>query len=131
MKHGSRNVHWMLYVGVGMIAALALWVTGSSIIAWGINKYNDIVYGYPRYFQTDAAVGHNGDSNAHKSHFIALNLHGRVIIIKLPAGDPTKSIDYIVPDLISSGDEHLPMTLTFREVQNDGKTHVIIHIQIS
>jgi hypothetical protein len=130
MKRGSRNVHWMVYVGVGMIAALALWVTGSSIIAWGINKYNDIVYGYPRYFQTDAVVGHNGDSKAHPSHFIALNLHGQVIIIELPAGDPTKSIDYIGPDLIASGDDQIPITLTFGEVNNDGKkTDMIIHIQ--
>ncbi len=129
MKHGSRNVHWMLYVGVGMIAALALWVTGSSIIAWGINKYNDIVYGYPRYFQTDAVVHHNGDSQAHPSHFIALNLHGQVIIIELPAGDPTKSIDYIGPDLIASGDDQIPITLTFGEVNKDGKTDMIIHIQ--
>ncbi len=60
---------------------------------------------------------------------IALNLHGQVIIIELPAGDPTKSIDYIGPDLIASGDDQIPITLTFGEVNNDGKKDMIIHIQ--
>ena len=129
VKRESKNIHWMVYVGVGMIAALALWVTGSSILAWGINKYNDLVYGYPRLYQTDAVVHHNGDSEAHPSHFMALNLHGQVIIIELPAGDPTKSIDYIGPDLIASGDDRVPITLSFGEVNNDKKIDMIIHIQ--
>lgn len=124
-----RNVHWMLYVGVGMIAALALWVIASSLLAWGTAKYNDIVYGNPRTFQTDVVVGHNGDSQAHPSHFIALNLHGQVIVIELPAGDPTKSIDYIGPDLIATGDELIPVTLSFSDVNKDGKPDMIIHIQ--
>jgi hypothetical protein len=128
-KRESRNVHWMLYVGIGMIAALALWVTASSLLAWGTNKYNDIVYGYPRTSQKDAVVGHNGDSPAHPSHFIALNFHGQVIVIELPAGDPTKSIDYIGPDLIATGDDQIPVTLTFGDVNKDGKMDMIIHIQ--
>ncbi len=125
----QKKVHWMLYVGVGMIAALALWVTAATLLAWGANKYNDIVYGNPRMYQTDFVVGHNNDSPAHPSHFIALNLHGQVIIIELPAGDPTKSIDYIGPDLIAAGDELIPIKLTFSHVNNDKKWDMIVHIQ--
>ncbi len=124
-----KKIHWLVYVGVGMIAALALWVTASTLLAWGSNKYNDIVYGNPRTFQTDAVVGHNNDSNLHPSHFIALNLHGQVIIIELPAGDPTKSIDYIGPSLIAVGDEKIPITLTFGQVNGDKKVDMIVHIQ--
>ena len=125
----QRKVHWLLYVGVGMIAALAMWVTASSLLAWGTTKYNDIIYGNPRIYQTDEVVSHNGDSPAHPSHFMALNLHGQVIIIELPAGDPTKSIDYIGPDLIAAGDEQIPVTLTFGQVNNDKKLDMIVHIQ--
>ena len=128
-KAAPRKVHWLLYVGVGMIAALALWVTASSLLAWGTEKYNDIVYGNPRIFQTDAVVGHNHDSLVHPSHFIALNLHGQVIIVELPAGDPTKSIDYIGPALIAVGDEKIPITLTFAELNGDKKVDMIVHIQ--
>jgi len=124
-----KKVHWLLYVGVGMIAALALWVTASTLLAWGTEKYNDIIYGNPRIFQTDAVVGHNHDSATHPSHFIALNLHGQVIIVELPAGDPTKSIDYIGPELIAVGDEKIPITLTFSEINNDHKVDMIVHIQ--
>src|SRR5258708_24044952 len=120
-KRGSRNVHWMLYVGIGMIAALALWVTASSLLAWGTSKYNDVVYGYPRTFQKDAVVGHNGDSPAHPSHFVALNLHGQVIVIELPAGDPTKSLDYIGPHLIRTSDVQTPDTLTFSALNKTWK----------
>ena len=124
-----RNVHWMLYVGVGMIAALALWVLGSSLLAWGSAKYNDIAYGYPRTFQTDAVVGHGGDNKTQPSHFVALNLHGQVIIVELMAGNPAKSINYTGPDLFESGGDLIPVTLEFRDVTGDSKVDMLIHIQ--
>jgi hypothetical protein len=127
--HEGRNVHWMLYVGVGMIAALALWVLGSSLLAWGSAKYNDIAYGYPRTYQTDAVVGHGGDSKTQPSHFVALNLHGQVIIVELMAGNPAKSINYTGPDLFESGGDLIPVTLEFRDVTGDGKLDMLIHIQ--
>jgi hypothetical protein len=127
--HAGRNVHWMLYVGVGMIAALALWVLGSSLLAWGSAKYNDIVYGYPRTFQTDAVVGQGGDSKSQPSHFIAVNLHGQVIIIELMAGNPAKSISYTGPDLFESGGDRIPVTLQFCDVTGNGKPDMLVHIQ--
>lgn len=128
-KREQKKIHWLLYVGVGMIAALALWVTASTLLAWGTQKYNDLMYGNPRTFQTDYVVGHNKDSVAHPSHFIALNLHGQVIIVELPAGDPTKSIDYIGPSLIAVGDEKIPITLSFAHLNNDKNVDMIVHIQ--
>ncbi len=112
-----------------MLAALALWATASSLLAWGTGKYDDFVYGNPRFYQTDAVVGHNGDSKEHQSHFIALNLHGQVLVIELPAGDPTKSIDYIGPALVAAGDELIPITLTFSDVNKNGKPDMFIHIE--
>lgn len=124
----NRSMHWLLYVGVGMIAALALWLILSSALAWGVGKYNDIVYGYPRYFQTDAVVGHN-DSPARPSHFIAMNLRGQVIVIELPGGSPTKSYVYVGPTMIANGDDLIPITLTFSDVHRNGKPDMFIHIQ--
>src|SRR5260370_2292241 len=95
----GQSMHWLLYVGVGMIAALALWAPFSPLLAWATGKYNNIVYRYPRFYQTDAVVGHN-DSPAHPSHFVAMNLHGQVIVIELPGGNPTRSFDYVGPSMI-------------------------------
>jgi len=124
----GRSLHWLVYVGVGMVAALALWVSFSTILAWGTNKYDDLVYGYPRFFQTDAVVGHS-DSAQHPSHFTALNLHGQVIVFELPGGNPSKSYEYIGPDLVANGDDLIPITLTFSDVNHNGKLDMIIHIE--
>ncbi len=128
-KQERRNIHWLFYVGLGMLASLTLWALGATALAWGTNEYNNVVYGYPRTYQTDAVVGHNNDSRNNPSHFIAINLHGQIVIIELPAGDPTKSIDYILSDqLTGSGDDLYPVTLTFSDFNHDGKVDMLVHI---
>lgn len=122
-----KNVHWLLYVGLGMLAALALWALSTSALAWGTNQYNTILYGYPRTFQTNAVVGHN-DSPASPSHFIAVNLKGQIIIFELPGGDPSKSTDYIGPDLIGPQDDLLPVTLAFQDVNHDQAPDMVVHV---
>jgi len=112
-----------------MVAALALWVVGSSLVAWGSARFNDIAYGNPRTFQTDAVVGHGGDSPQHPSHFIALNLNGQVIIIELRAGNPANSINYTGPHFYETGGNLIPVTLEFRDVNHDGKPDMLIHFQ--
>jgi hypothetical protein len=126
-RHTRKNVHWLLYVGLGMLAALALWALGAAALNWGTNEYNTIVYGYPRTFQTNAVVGHN-DSAANPSHFIAVNLHGQIIIFELPAGDPSKSTDYIGPDLVGPQDDLLPVTLSFQDMNHDGAADMVVHV---
>lgn len=128
-----RNVHWLLPVGVGMVAMLLLWVLGSTVLAWGINRYDDLKYGYPRTYQTDAVVGHGGDNAQHPSHFIAVNLHGQAIIIEFPAGNPQHAESYVVPYYIreqggGQGGDMTPVTVEFRDVTGDKKPDMIIHI---
>ena len=40
--HAHRDVHWLLPLGVGMVAMLLLWVVGSSVLAWGLDRYDDL-----------------------------------------------------------------------------------------
>jgi hypothetical protein len=112
---------------MGMLIALALWVLAGNVLSWGTNQYNTVVYGYPRTYQTDAVVGHH-DSTTTPSHFIAINLHGQIIVIEIPGGDPSKAIDYTGPDLIGPGEDLLPVTLTFSDQDHDGKVDMIIHV---
>lgn len=124
----KKNVHWLLPLGVGMLAMLALWLIGSSALAWGKARYDDIRYGNPRTYQTDAVVGH-GDSEAHPSHFMAINLNRQAIIIEFKGGDPAKSVSYVAPVYIAGdGGDLAPVTVDFKDVNGDNKPDMIIHI---
>src|SRR5579859_1044558 len=48
----SGKVHWLLPLGIGMIAMLVLWVAGSLFLAWSLARYDDFRYGNPRTYQT-------------------------------------------------------------------------------
>jgi hypothetical protein len=114
-----------------MLGALVLWMVGSSALAWGIQRYDDLRYGSPRTFQMDAVVGHNHDSPQHPSHFIAVNLNRQAVIVEFMAGDPSKAVTYVAPVYIAnSGGESAPVTLEFRDVTGDGKPDMIVHVHL-
>ena len=85
-RRGCLGWHPLLSLGLAMalcavFVALFLFVPS----AWQ-RHLDDVTYGYPRTYQTDAAVGH-GDRAHPLSHFIAINLHGVIEVIEIP-GDP-------------------------------------------
>src|SRR6266566_342429 len=112
--------HWLLFLGVGMLAMLALWVGGSMLLTWWQVTQDDWHYGRPRTFQMDAVVGYN-DSAASPSHFIAINLNRRVEVIECPGGDCSHAVIYLGPTLFGDGEDVTPVTLTFQDVNSDGK----------
>lgn len=126
----KRNIHWLFYVGVGMIAMLVLWMAGSTALAWGREVHDNLTYGYPRTYQTDAVVGHN-DSQQKPSHFIAMNLNRQAVVIEFMGGDPGKAVTYVAPVYIAgNGGDLAPVTLEFRDVTGDGKPDMVIHIHL-
>lgn len=129
----NKTVHWLLPVGIGMVAMLVLWVLGSSILAWSLQRYNDLRYGNPRTYQVNAVVGHN-DSKAHPSHFIALNWNHQAVVVEFMGGDPSKSVNYVAPVYIAEdGSSPAPVTVEFRSVHVGGdptKPDMIIHIRL-
>ncbi len=94
----KRSIHPLLYLGVGMIAMLALVVLVFSGWNWLQIKKDDITYGRPRTFHIDAVVGHN-DSVSNPSHFIALNLNRHVQVIEIPGQDSTKERTFQITTL--------------------------------
>ncbi len=126
-KHGRRHIHWLFYVGLALMAILSLWALGAAALSWGTNVYNNFTYGYPRTYQTDAVVGHN-DGVHNPSHFIAVNLHGQVIIVEFFGGDPSQSRSYVGPDLVGQQSDLLPVTLTFSDFYHTGKTDMVVHV---
>ncbi len=125
-----QGAHPLLYLGVGMITMLALWTLLTSAFSWWSNTCDDLHYGRPRTFQMDAFVKHN-ETTGTPSHFIAINLNGRIEIIEFPGGDGSKARIYLGPQLYGTGDDLIPVTLSFADVNGDHLPDMIIHFQSS
>ena len=110
-----------------MLFVVASWVILTAVANWWTTTQDDWHYGRPRTFQINAVVGHN-DSQANPSHFIALNLNRQIEVIEIPGGDATHERVYIVLTLIGDGQDLQPVTLSFKDVNNDGKSDMLIHI---
>jgi hypothetical protein len=123
-----QGAHPLLYLGVGMIAMLALWTLLTSAMSWWNTTWDDLHYGRPRTFQIDAFVGHN-EASGTPSHFIAINLNGHIEVIEFPGGDGSKARIYLGPQLYGAGDDLIPVTLSFTDVNGDHLPDMIIHFQ--
>lgn len=123
-----RGAHPLLYLGIGMIVMLALWTLLSLAVSWGSTTLNDLQYGRPRTFQVDAFVRHN-EAGGTPSHFIALNLNGRIEVIEFPGGDGSKARIYLGPQLYGTDANLIPVTLSFVDVNGDHLPDMIIHFQ--
>jgi hypothetical protein len=124
----KRSIHPLLYLGVGMLAMLALVVLIFSCWNWLQITLDDWHYGRPRTSQIDFVVGHN-DSPANPSHFIAINLYRHVEVIEWPGQDISKMKAYQITTLFGDGQDLTPVTLSFRDVNGDGKPDMLIHIE--
>lgn len=125
-----QGAHPLLYLGVGMIAMLALWTLLTSAIGWWNTTWDDLHFGRPRTFQIDTFVRHNETAGT-PSHFIAINLNGRIEIIEFPGGDGSKARIYLGPQLYGAGDDLIPVTLSFADVNGDHLPDMILHFQTS
>ncbi len=122
-----RRVHPLLVLGTGMLLMFLLWTAGNASIYWWNTTMDDLHYGRPRTFQIDAVVGHN-DSLLHPSHFVATNINRHIFIFELPGGDASKAKIYLGPSLFGDNSDLDPVTLTFRDVNGDGKLDMIITV---
>ncbi|GAC1430747.1 MAG: hypothetical protein NVSMB54_24620 [Ktedonobacteraceae bacterium] len=129
-RTSGRRFHWLVYVGLAMIGMLICWMLLTAFLSWWQVTQDDLHYGRPRTSQYDYVVGH-GDSTINKSHFIGLNLRRHVEVIECPAGDCAKARILIGPVLIGPNQDLAPVTLTFKDVNGDGKPDVIVNVQDS
>jgi hypothetical protein len=122
----KRRAHWMFFVGLAMFIMVFGWIAFGALANWWQDKQNDWTYGNPRTFQIDQAVGIN-DPTQMPSHFIAMNLHGDVFVIDIEGGNPTKAQSIPIIGL-SSDHEGDPVTISFQDVNGDGKLDMIVHV---
>ncbi len=122
------RLHPLFFLGTGMLATLALIAVLSIVTSWFTTTLDDLRYGRPRTFQIDAYVGHN-EAPGMPSHFLAVNLHGRIEVIELPGGDASHARIYIGPQLYGSDADLIPVTLSFIDVNGDKKPDMIMNFQ--
>jgi hypothetical protein len=126
-RYRFPRFHPLFWVGIALALVITAWMTYPSLATWFNTTQDDWHYGRPRTFQTDAFVGHGTTKNPN-SHFIAQNLGGRVLVIELPADDPSSARIYIGPTLVGPDRDLAPVTLTFEDVNADGQPDLIIHV---
>ena len=123
-----RGFHWSVFMGLGMILMILGWIGYGYVSSWWQLHQDDATYGRPRTAQYDVVVGH-GDSESSPTHIIAINLNARIVIIEVPGGDTSKSRIYSGPQLFGQNADLTPVTLSFPDINNDGKPHMVVHFQ--
>ena len=122
-----RRVHWLVFVGLFMLTMLIGWVGLTMLANWWQVTQDDWHYGRPRTYQTDMVVGHN-DSAGSPSHFIAINYNRHIEIIEFPGGDISHAKLYLGPSLFGDGEDLAVVTVSFKDVNGDGKPDMIINV---
>lgn len=125
---GRWRFHWLVFVGIAMLVMILGWVAFNALSNWWQVTQDDWHYGRPRTYQVDMVVGHN-DSPANPTHFIVENLNRHILIIEIPGGDTSKARSYSGPTLIGTGQDLTPVTITFKDVNGDGKLDMIVNVQ--
>jgi hypothetical protein len=127
---GQRRFHWLVFVGLALFVMILGWLILSAAGSWWQSAQDDWRYGRPRTFQIDQVVGHH-DSAQHPSHFIAMNLNRHILVIEIPGGDVSKSVLFSGPTLLGPGQDLTAVTLSFQDLNHDGKPDMIVNLQES
>ena len=113
-----QGKHPLFYIGLFPLILIAF-LTAYTLIPPAIQQWHDeSVYGYPRTYQTDANVGHGG-----MEHFIVLNNKGTIEVLEIPnyPSPTTQPRLYIIVRLSSQGADLVPATVSFPDINGDGK----------
>lgn len=123
----KRRYHLLVFIGTALLVMVVGWVLLSAFLSWWHVTQDDLTYGRPRTSHYSAVVGHNDATTP--SDFVAMNLHRHIEVIEFPGGDPTKAKIYVVSTLIGPDQDLTPVTLTFKDVNGDGKVDMIVNVQ--
>ena len=114
-------------IGIGMMVAIVAVLLGQMLLGWVGNTWDDLRYGYPRTYQIDAFTG--GERGQTPSHFIVLNLRGRIEILEQLGGDPTKTKMYVGPQITGNGADRVPVTLAFVNPHHTHYPDMVVQFQ--
>lgn len=122
----KRRGTLLLFVGLAFLAMVIGWIVFTILFNIWQAKQMDWTYGNPRTFQTDQFVGHS-DSEAHPTHFIAVNVDGTIEVAELNIVTPKADHIYVITTVSTNT---IPVSLTFADLNHDGKVDMIVTIGV-
>ncbi|MGI8588910.1 MAG: hypothetical protein ACR2M0_14690 [Chloroflexia bacterium] len=128
---GSSTVRLKLVmlVGASVASVLALYLALSALFGFAQTKLDDMQYGRPRTTHLDAYVGHAGEQAGQPTHFIAMNLDRRIVLVELPGGDTKNATTITGPYLFGDNEDLTPAKLSAEDVNGDGQPDLILMIK--
>lgn len=124
-----RSVGPLAYLVTGILAALAIYVLVGAAVGWAQVRIDDLRYGRPRTTQIAGLVGHGAESAGQPTRFIGMNLDRQVVVLELPAGDPSQVRSLPGPYLFGANEDLTPVLLSLRDMDRDGLDDLIIDVR--
>jgi hypothetical protein len=121
----TPSVYTPRFFATAVLTILALYIGVSTLVSWGGIQLADVRYGATRTFHTDAVVG-IADDHQRPSHFVAMNVNSRVVIMHIPAGDASLTRVIDGPALAGPHADTTPVLLTFRDTNADNRPDMIV-----
>lgn len=123
-RSSSMRIATMILLGSIVLVNVIL----TPALSWGRTKLDDLRYGRPRTVQMTAHVGHAAAGGL-PSHFVALNLERRVVILELPGGDVAHMRTIVGPYLFGADEDLTPVLLRFADVNADQRLDMVVNVK--
>jgi hypothetical protein len=107
-----------------LLIGLTLHVVGNHGRIW----IDDVRYGRPRTTHLSAYVGHS-EQPGQPTHFVAMNLNRRVVVIAMPGGDSSKAQTLQGPYLFGAREDLTPVQMRVADVNQDTLDDLIIGVK--
>jgi hypothetical protein len=100
----------------------------AAVTGWGRIWIDDFRYGRPRTQHISGMVGHN-EGTGEPTHFVAMNLNRRVVVVELPGGDAAQARTLQGPYLFGANEDLTPVIMRLHDINRDSQDDLILSVK--